>query len=129
MYPHLESAAKLTGVAASRAFFAPCFALGASDELLVAHVDDHARCVHLASYSCLNFELPVQAILAEALQLESTGLVLAQAQSGGESGTMPRLQAATQRLATAADAIKVTVLDHLIFAGDECTSLRRQGLL
>jgi DNA repair protein RadC len=29
----------------------------------------------------------------------------------------------------AADALDCTVLDHLIFAGDECVSLRRMGLL
>ena len=36
---------------------------------------------------------------------------------------------ATRRLATAAEALDCTVLDHLVFGGDECTSLRAAGLL
>ena len=30
---------------------------------------------------------------------------------------------------TAAEALDCTVLDHLVFAGNECTSFRRMGLL
>ena len=36
---------------------------------------------------------------------------------------------ATRRLATAAEALDCTVLDHLIFGGAECTSLRGLGYL
>ena len=72
MYPDVESAARLTGVAASRAFFAPCF--GGGDALLVAHVDDHARCLHLASYPGGKSELPIRDIIADAARLESAGL-------------------------------------------------------
>jgi DNA repair protein RadC len=35
----------------------------------------------------------------------------------------------TRRLATAAEALDCTILDHLVFAGAECTSLRRLGYL
>jgi DNA repair protein RadC len=36
---------------------------------------------------------------------------------------------ATRRLVAAAEALDCTVLDHLVFAGAHCTSLRRMGLL
>jgi DNA repair protein RadC len=39
------------------------------------------------------------------------------------------IRAATRRLASAAEAIDCTILDHLVFAGTECTSFRRVGLL
>jgi DNA repair protein RadC len=32
-------------------------------------------------------------------------------------------------LATAAEAIDCTLVDHLVFGGSECTSLRRLGYL
>jgi DNA repair protein RadC len=32
-------------------------------------------------------------------------------------------------LIRASEAIDVTILDHLIFAGEECSSMRRMGLL
>jgi DNA repair protein RadC len=35
----------------------------------------------------------------------------------------------TRRLASAAQALDCAVLDHLVFAGEQCTSLRRMGLL
>jgi DNA repair protein RadC len=36
---------------------------------------------------------------------------------------------ATRRLANAAEALDCIVLDHLVFAGGKCTSLRQMGLL
>jgi DNA repair protein RadC len=36
---------------------------------------------------------------------------------------------ATRRLAAAAEALDCTILDHLIFAGGECSSLRKLGYL
>jgi DNA repair protein RadC len=36
---------------------------------------------------------------------------------------------ATRRLAVAAEALDCRLLDHLVFAGAECTSLRRLGYL
>ena len=36
---------------------------------------------------------------------------------------------ATRRLAAAAEALDCTMLDHLVFAGDDCTSLRQLGCL
>ncbi len=36
---------------------------------------------------------------------------------------------ATGQLAAAAEALDCTVLDHLVFGGDECTSFRQMGLL
>jgi DNA repair protein RadC len=35
----------------------------------------------------------------------------------------------TRRLAAAAEILDCTILDHLVFAGSDCTSLRRMGLL
>ena len=50
MLQRAESPVALTGVEASRSFFAPCFAQSTGESLWVAHLDAKARCIHLASY-------------------------------------------------------------------------------
>lgn len=131
MLQRAESPVKLAGVEASRAFFAPCFADAKGETLFVAHLDEQACCTHLASYpgSENEIELPVREIIAEAARLSSAGVVLAHNHPSGDTTPSLADQRATRRLATAAEAIDVTVLDHLVFAGDRCSSFRRMGLL
>lgn len=131
MLQRAEYPVKLAGVEASRAFFAPSFEKGAGETLLVAHLDDQARCTHIASYpgGPDHVALPVRDIISEAARLASAGVVLAHNHPSGDATPSLSDQRATRRLATAAEAIDLTVLDHLIFAGDRCTSFRRMGLL
>lgn len=74
-------------------------------------------------------DLPVRAIIGDAIRLDSAGIVLAHNHSQGTARPSPSDQVATRALALAADAIDLTLLDHLVFAGDECSSFRRLGLL
>ena len=131
MLQRAETPVALTGVEASRAFFAPCFADPAGEQLWVAHVDREARCIHLASYPsrCERDGMPVRAIIGDAIRLDSAGILLAHQHR--ESGCAPSRwdEAGTRALAIAADAIDVSVLDHLVFAGSSCASFRRLGLL
>ena len=64
-----------------------------------------------------------------AARLGSAGIVLAHNHASGDTRPSGRDARATRRLATVAEALDVTVLDHLIFAGADCTSMRRMGLL
>ena len=64
--------------------------------------------------------------MRDAAQFGSAGLVVAQNRMG--DGLRPHLTG-TRKLASAADALGVTLLDHLIFAGRDCASMRRLGLL
>ena len=99
--------------------------------LLVAHLDEQARCTHLASYPAAadESELPVRELLGDAARLASAGVVLARKRPDGEAVPSQSDRLATRHLAAAAEAMNVTVLDHLIFAGERCTSFRRMGLL
>ena len=130
-YQRAETAIVLAGVEASRAFFAPCFGGRGRDSLWVAHVDEQARCIHLASYRRSERQpgLPAPVILRDAARLGSAGLVLAEGHSAEEARSAAADVRATHELASAADALGVTVLDYLLFAGTNCTSMRRSGLL
>ncbi len=83
----------------------------------MAHVDGQSRCLHLAAYpgEQTGGDFPLR--------------VLAHNHPSGDARPSDNDKRATRRLAMAADALNCTVLDHLIFAGDKCVSLRRMGLL
>jgi DNA repair protein RadC len=132
-YQRAELPLKLTGLAAAREFFAGCFADSDPDResLWVAHVDDQLRCLHLSRHTGdeTGTAFPVGRIIADAAQFGSAGIVLAHNHPSGDSTPSDSDCRATRRLASAAEAIDCTILDHLVFAGRECTSFRRIGLL
>lgn len=132
-YQRAELPLKLDGLAKARAFFAGCLAEvdPGRESLWVAHVDEHAHCLHLSCHEGdeAGIDFPLRAIIADAAEHGSAGLVLAHNHPSGDPRPSDADCRATRRLATAAEAIDCTLLDHLVFAGDECTSLRRLGYL
>ncbi len=115
-----ESPALLAGHEAARHFFQSCFTAphGDSHEALwVAHVDDAARCLQLKRYACgtdATVDLPVRAIIADAMRLGSAGLLLAH---NHPSGTLEPSQAdreVTRRLEVAGKLLGIQLLDHVI---------------
>ena len=132
-YQRAELPLKLDGLASAREFFAGCFADSdpRRETLWVAHVDDQLRCLHLSRLAGdeTGANFPVRKIIADAAQFGSAGLVLAHNHPSGDSTPSDSDCRATRRLASAAEAIDCTILDHLVFAGTDCTSFRRIGLL
>jgi DNA repair protein RadC len=132
-YQRAELPLKLDGLAATRRFFAGCMADAdpAHESLWVAHVDAEARCVHLERYpgDKNGAVFPLRAIIADAAELGSAGILLAHNHPSGDPRPSDSDCRATRRLASAAEALDCAVLDHLVFAGTECTSFRRMGLL
>jgi DNA repair protein RadC len=124
-------ASTLAGVEASKAFFQPCLAGAQRDGLWVAHVDDRARCIHLASHELAGEAggLPVHDIVCDAARFGSAGVVLAHQGSGAVGGPLAEHVRGTRELAAAGEVLDLTILDHLVFSGDQCTSMRRSGLL
>jgi len=131
MLQRAETPVALTGVEASRSFFAPCFAQSTFERLWVAHVDDEARCIHLASYDggVDAVDIPVRSIIGDAIRFDSAGIVLAHNHPSGQATPSRSDKVATRALAIAAEAIDLTLVDHLVFAGQDCASFRRMGLL
>jgi len=125
--------ALLNGHEAARRFFSSCFQShgDARERLWVAHVDDAARCMHVECYDGEPdaVAMPIRAIIVDALRCGSSGLVLAHNHPSGEARPSDADCCATRKLARAAEALDLVILDHLIFAGGNCASMRRMGLL
>jgi DNA repair protein RadC len=124
---------KLDGLAAARAFFAGCIADSnpSRENLWVAHVDDEARCIHVSRHEGNQWgaEFPLRTIIADAAAHGSAGIVLAHNHPSGDPRPSVSDCRATRRLAAAAEALDCAIVDHLVFGGAECTSLRRLGYL
>jgi DNA repair protein RadC len=132
-YQRAELPLKLDGLAAAREFFAGCIADSdpMRENLWVAHVDDEARCLHVSRHEGDEWgaDFPLRTIIADAAVHGSAGIVLAHNHPSGDARPSDSDCRATRRLAAAAEALDCTVLDHLVFGGAECTSLRRLGYL
>jgi len=132
-YQRAELPLRIEGLDAARAFFAGCFADSdpTRESVWVAHVDDDARCLHVSRHDGdeTGAAFPIRAIIADAAVHRSAGIVLAHNHPSGNSAPSDADCRATRRLASAAEALDCTILDHLVFGGAECTSLRAMGLL
>ena len=132
-FQRTQPPAILNGHKAARRFFAACFhpGDGPRERLWVAHVDAAARCLHVECYDGEpeSVELPVRDIIIDAARLGSAGIVLAHNHPGGDTRPSTADFSAMRRLARAGEAIDLTILDHLIFAGERCSSMRQMGLL
>jgi len=132
-YQRAESPALLNGHEAARRFFASCFKAEdqSREQLLVAHVDSSARCIHVEQYegAAASVSIPVRQIVADATKLGSAGVVLAHNHPSGDCRPSDSDYRATRKLARVGEAIDLAILDHLIFAGRNCSSMRRMGLL
>ena len=132
-YQRAELPLKLDGLAAAKTFFSGCLADSdpARESLFVAHVDSEARCLHLSRYEGdeQTTEFPLREIIADAATHQSAGIVLAHNHPSGNARPSDSDCRVTRRLVSAAEALDCAVLDHLVFAGDECTSFRKLGLL
>ena len=132
-YQRAEPPLRIDGLEAARSFFAGCFADTdpTRESLWVAHVDEDANCLHVSHHKGdeAGAAFQIRAIIVDAAVHGSAGLVLAHNHPSGNSAPSDADCRVTRRLALAAEALDCTVLDHLVFAGVECTSLRSMGLL
>lgn len=128
-----EIALRLNGLTAAKSFFAGCLLDTDTtvESLFVAHVDKEWRCIHVSRHAGdeTGAEFPMKQIISDAAFHGSAGIVLAHNHPSGDPRPSESDCRATQRLATAVEALDCAVMDHLIFAGTECTSLRQIGLI
>ena len=132
-YQRAELPLKLDGPAAARSFFSGCFAEQdpRTESLWVAHLDDKARCVHLSRHdgNHVAVKMPVRTIILDAARHGSAAILLAHNHPSGNAVPSESDLCATRRLAAAAAALGCKLIDHLVFAGSESTSLRSLGYL
>jgi len=132
-YQRAELPLKLDGLAAARSFFAGCIADSdpSRENLWVAHLDEEARCLHVSRHEGdeASAAFPLRTIISDAAAHGSAGIVLAHNHPSGDPNPSADDCRATRRLATVAEALDCTVLDHLVFAGGKVASLRQLGYL
>jgi len=132
-YQRAEFPLRIGGFEAAQSFFAGCFADSdpALESLWVAHVDDDARCLHVSRHQGdeSGAAFPMREIIVDAALHGTAGILLAHNHPSGSPIPSDADCRATRRLAAAAEALDCTIVDHLIFAGGECISLRAMGLL
>ena len=132
-YQRAELPLKLDSLEAARIFFSGCFteAPAGLESLWVAHLDDKSRCLHLSRHEgehCA-VDFPLRSIIVDVAVHGSASILLAHNHPSGDARPSASDLRATRRLATAAEAMGCTLLDHLVFANDDCTSLRSLGYL
>jgi DNA repair protein RadC len=114
-YQRAELPLKLDGIGAAREFFAGCFAEfdPRRESLWVAHIDHEARCLHVSCHKGdeTGVSFPLRRIVTDAWPTTAPAL---------SWHTIIRAAMLVQAIAT---------VDHLVFAGRECASLRSLGYL
>lgn len=122
---------RLNGLSATREILGPIFADRDRELIVVALCDDELRLMQMLSIpgtqSYVRISLPD--ILRHAIATRCDGFVLAHNHPSGEQRPSTSDLAITRRLATAADAMDLTFLDHLIFGVGTACSLRERGHL
>ena len=123
----------LMGLASARGFFEKSYAWEdkSYEVLFVAHADEKGRCLYLARYPGDRFSapFPIKEVLKDAIEFGSKMVILAHNHPSGDPTPSQADMRSTQRLATTAKALDCCVVEHLILAGEKCTSFRALGLL
>ena len=112
--------------------FRPRLAQAPFETLLVACLDEARRLlgvIEAEEGDVAGVGLAARQMLALAIRLGATGLVLAHNHPSGDPTPSEADAAATRRLAAAAAELGLTLHDHLIFADGECRSFRAMGLI
>jgi DNA repair protein RadC len=108
---------------------APHFAGREGERVAVLHLDREGRLLATSFAGAAGTVLPVRDILAESLRVGSVALIVARSRAGGDADPGDEDCAEARRLAEAAAAVGVRLIDHLVFAGGECRSFRELRLL
>ena len=102
-----------------------------AETIVVLHLDVAGRVLgrseHAGDIDAV--DLPLRQVVAEALRLDAAGLIVAHNHPGGDATPSSEDIEATRILAETARRLDIRLLDHLIFAGENCSSFRALGLL
>ena len=108
-----------------------CFDDASGETIAVLHLDSNRRLLGITEYpgDRDSADLPLRAIVAEALRLDAAGLIVAHNHPSGDARPSAEDIDATRRLGETARALGIALHDHLIFAAGGCGSFRALGLL
>jgi DNA repair protein RadC len=124
-----DAAVVLAGVNASREYFEPIFLEREQELTIVAFCDSKVRLHQLLSFpgctaSC---QISLNDVFRHAF--DSHCMIVAHNHPSGDPRPSDADMRFTRKLCVVAEAIDLTLLDHLVFAGGRMFSFRRAGLL
>lgn len=121
----------LVTAADARRLLACHFRRCTDERLAVAYLSGQGRLLGTRLSAGRNSEvaLEVRPILSEGLRRGAAAFLVAHNHPSGDTRPSQADIQATRRLAEGARLVGLTLVDHLIFAGDDCRSLRASGLL
>jgi DNA repair protein RadC len=112
-------------------FFGTLRSVDAIETLRIIHFDQRRIVLAVAEYAgeATRVVLPLRTVIAEALRLGTTGLLLSHNHPSGDPTPSRADITATHRLSRVAEPLGIRVHDHLIEAVGSCVSFRALGLL
>ena len=115
----------------ARALLAPIFAGASSEKIAVLHLGDDRLLLAFHEYpgGVQDAELPLRAVMEEALRLGTSALIMAHNHPSGDPDPSAEDLRVSRLLADTARNLGIRLIDHLIFAGNDVRSLRDLGLL
>jgi len=102
------------------------------EKLVVLHLGPDRRLIGLVEgrlHAQAELNLPIRAIVADALRFGSSGLILAHNHPSGDESPSAADMDGTKRLATVLGELDVALHDHLVFGAGRISSFRALGLL
>ena len=123
---------KVDTARAAADLLAGLFAGAEIEKLAVVHLDADAHVLAVREHPGSledEIEIPIRAIISDALELGSVALILAHNHPSGDPQPSWDDVEATRELASTAARLGIRLHDHLIFADAEPCSLRGLGLL
>jgi len=87
--------------------------------------------MHLQTFAgdCASVAFPIRAVIGAILEHDSSAVLLAHNHPSGNPTPSDSDRRVTRRIVLIAEALECRVLDHLVFAGPQSTSLSELGLL
>ena len=123
---------RITTADQAAALLRPFFEGADEERVAVLHLGPEREVIGLTRESSGrrgDVELAVGAIVASALRLGAAAIIVAHNHPSGNPSPSADDLAATRKLAEAASAVGVRLVDHLVFAGEEHRSFAGLGLL
>lgn len=95
------------------------------------HLDEGQRLLALRVHrgGAAHVELPLRTVIADALRLGSTGLIIAHNHPGGDPTPSAEDLRVSRLLADTGRNLGIRLIDHLIFARGGVCSLQERGLI
>jgi DNA repair protein RadC len=125
-----ESSPRIADLAAARALFAGlCDAT--VETVAVAYLDPNRRLLGMRHVVGARDQvtISIRTVAVDALAFGAHGVIIAHNHPSGDATPSARDVAFTRALAAGLRTLEVMLLDHLVIAGDEVTSLRAMGIV